>query len=88
ACKNETHSNKKFIETGNIDSAIKPGDDFFVFVNGKWLDTAKIPATETGVGAFLDVYNQTKGRIKTILEDVSKGNQNAGSIEQKVGDFY
>ena len=38
-----------------MDSAVKPGDNFFVFVNGKWIDTAKIPATETGIGAFFDI---------------------------------
>jgi len=88
ACTNNDTTSKKFIETGNIDSAVKPGDDFYKFVNGKWLDTATIPSTETGVGSFLDVYNRTKEHVKTILEDAAKGGSPAGSIEQKVGDFY
>ena len=89
ACNNLSKSNdRKFIETANIDSSVKPGDNFFLFVNGKWIDTAKIPATETGVGSFIDVYNHTKGHLKIILDDLAKGGAPAGSIEQKVGDFY
>jgi len=88
ACKNNSQPTQKFIETGYMDSSVKPGDNFFLYVNGKWIDTAKIPATESGVGAFLDVYNRTKEHIKTIFDDVSKTEKPNGSAEQQVGDFY
>jgi putative endopeptidase len=89
SCHNMQKTNdRKFIETANIDSSVKPGDNFFLFVNGKWIDTAKIPATETGVGSFQDVYNLTRDHLKIILDDVAKSGAAAGSIEQKVGDFY
>ncbi len=57
-------------------------------VNGKWIDTAKIPSTESGIGAFLDVYDTTKNRLHIILDSLAKGNFKNGSIEQEVGDFY
>lgn len=79
---------RKFIETGYMDSSVKPGDNFFLYVNGKWLDTAKIPSTESGVGAFLDIYNITKNRIHKILDSLANGNFSKGSIAQEVGDFY
>lgn len=78
----------KFIETGFMDSTVKPGDDFFRFVNGKWLKTAVIPPTETSLGSFLDLYNTTKANVKLILDSVSTVKQSAGSLEQKVGDLY
>ncbi len=87
-CKNKAATTQKFIETAYMDSSVKPGDNFFLFVNGKWLKNTEIPATESGVGAFLDLYNRTKTNIKSILEDVSKNGQTVGSIEQKVGDLY
>ena len=86
--KQKEEATRKFIETGYMDSSVKPGDNFFMFVNGKWIDTAKIPSTETGVGAFLDLYNITKNRLHNILDSLSKGNFKKGSIEQEVGDFY
>ncbi|MEX6689006.1 M13 family metallopeptidase [Danxiaibacter flavus] len=89
SCKQETKTTEqKFIETSQLDSSVKPGDNFFLFVNGKWLQKAEIPATESSIGSFLDIYNRTKDHIKTILDSVSKANNTAGTIEQKVGDFY
>lgn len=87
-CKEKSTTTEKFIETANMDSSVKPGDNFFLFVNGKWIKNTEIPSTESGIGSFLDLYNRTKANLKSILEDVSKGGQSAGSIEQKVGDFY
>ena len=88
ACNSEQKPAQKFIETGYMDSAIKPGDNFFLYVNGKWVDTAKIPSTESEIGSFLDIYNLTKNRLHNILDSLAKGNFKKGSIEQEVGDFY
>ncbi len=88
ACKQKEEASKHFIETANMDSTVRPADNFYLFVNGKWIKNTEIPATESGIGAFLDLYNRTKNNIKGILEEVAKGGQAAGSIEQKVGDLY
>ena len=88
-CKDEkTSSGQKFIETANMDSSVKPGDNFFLFVNGKWDKKAIIPAAESGAGAFYDLYNHTKDNMHTLLTDVAKSTKTPGSLEQKVGDFY
>jgi len=88
ACNNNAPESKKIAAITGMDSSVKPGDNFYLFVNKKWLDTATIAPTETGAGGFIDLYNRTKERLKGILEDVSKADNPAGSIEQKVGDFY
>lgn len=77
-----------FLETQYIDSAIKPGDNFYQFVNGKWLDTVKIPGDKTSVGGFNQLADETREKLKGILEDAAKNPGNAGSIQQKVGDFF
>ncbi|MBV4355784.1 M13 family metallopeptidase [Pinibacter aurantiacus] len=79
---------KSLINFRYMDSATKPGDNFYRFINGKWQDTATIPGTETGVGGFLDVENRKRDRLKEIVASVADGKQKEGSIEQKVGDFY
>lgn len=88
ACKQNNADPQKFIETKNIDSAVKPGDDFFMYANGAWLKTATIPSTESSVGGFLDLRNKTRENLRTILDELAKGKHNDGSLEQKVGDFY
>ena len=72
----------------NIDSSIKPGDNFFLYANGKWYDTATILPTESRAGARLEMDYIARARIKGILEDAAATNNAAGSIEQKVGDLY
>lgn len=87
-CKNDSQPERKFIETAYIDSSIKPGDNFFRFINGRWLNKTVIPPTETSAGSFVELYNKTKANLKFILDSVSSTSQAKGSIEQKVGDFY
>src|SRR5690349_21627780 len=79
---------KEFINKSNIDSSIKPGDNFFLFVNGKWLKSAVIPPSESSVGAGLELFDRTKANLHHILDSLSKEKFSAGSIEQKTGDFY
>src|SRR4051794_5886885 len=74
---------RKFIETAYMDPSVKPGDNFFLYVNGGWLKTAVIPPTETSLGSFLDLYNRTKNNLRLILDSVSSTQQPKGSIEQK-----
>ena len=79
---------KQFIETANMDSSVKPGDNFYLFVNGKWIQHAEIPGTQTSAGAFTDLYNHTRDNLKTVLEDAAKNNATKGTNEQLVGDLY
>src|SRR4051795_9176586 len=88
AWKAEKDPAKKFIETKYMDPSVKPGDNFFLYVNGGWLKKAVIPPTETSQGSTLELFNRTKANLKAILDSVSSVPQPKGSIGQKVGDFY
>lgn len=83
-----TAQNKKAPEIKGLDTSIKPGDNFFMYVNKKWYDATPIPATQAGVGAYMFMNFPQRIRLQGILESVSKGQFPAGSVEQKVGDFY
>ena len=88
SCKQPTVAEQKFLSETALDSAVSPGENFFMYANGKWYDSAKIPSTENGVGSFQNLQNSTRVRLKGILDSISKTNSTAGSIEQKVGDLY
>src|SRR5882757_8758222 len=68
-----------------IDSSIKPENDFFMYVNRIWYDTARIPPSQSGVGAYMFMNYPQRLRLQGILDSVSKANNTAGSIEQKLG---
>ncbi len=87
ACKQDSRETKHVVVTG-IDPTKKPGDDFFAYVNTIWYDSAKIPAGQTGVGAYSFMNYPQRLRMKGILDSISTASNPAGSIAQKVGDFY
>ena len=88
ACKKASDTEAKRVILTGIDSSKKPGDDFFMYANGIWYDTARIPAGQTGVGSYSFLNYPQRIRLRGILDSVSRSNNPAGSIEQKVGDFY
>jgi len=80
--------NRSFVDVPGIDHSIKPGDNFFLFVNGRWYDTVKIDSDQSGVGSYSFLNIPQKKLLQSILDSVSGTRNTMGSIEQKVGDFY
>jgi putative endopeptidase len=72
----------------NMDTKVKPGDNFANYVNGTWLKTMKIPADKASYGAFDLLYDQSQKDVKAIIEAAAKGDNTDGSDEQKIGDCY
>ncbi len=76
------------INKKNMDTKVKPGDNFANYVNGTWYKTAKIPADKASYGAFDMLYDQSQKDVKEIIEDAAKSNAADGSDEQKIGDYF
>ncbi|PWK73774.1 putative endopeptidase [Mucilaginibacter oryzae] len=72
----------------NRDTTVKPGDDFFKYANGAWLDKHPIPAAYSAWGIGNVVQEELRDRMKKINEDALKANAPKGSNTQKIGDFY
>jgi predicted metalloendopeptidase len=67
---------------------VKPGDDFFDYANGHWLQTYEIPADRSSFGAFNRLEDLSEERVRGIIEQAAAGHPAAGSPEQKIGDYY
>jgi len=72
----------------NMDTLVKPGDNFQDYVNGTWMKKTKIPADKSSYGAFDMLYDQSQKDVKAIIEEASKGGFAEGSDQQKIGDYY
>ncbi|WP_286830551.1 MULTISPECIES: M13 family metallopeptidase [Kordiimonas] len=68
--------------------SVKPGDNFFEYMNGTWLDTFELPADRTNYGAFTVLAERSRDRTKAIIDEVTAGDFPQGSVEQKIGDYY
>jgi len=72
----------------DIDTTIKPGDDFFNHVNKNWFAEAVIADDQVGVGSYRFLNIPQQELLKSILEEVAQEEHPKGSIEQMVGDFF
>jgi putative endopeptidase len=69
------------------DPSVRPGDDFFRYADGRWLDTHQIPADRTRWGSFEELAELSEQRVHDIIESLPK-DAPEGSNAQKVSDYY
>ncbi|MBL0339904.1 MAG: M13 family metallopeptidase [Bacteroidetes bacterium] len=73
----------------NIDTSVKPGEDFFLYANGAWFSKNPIPASEQGNGLWQLIRDTINAQVKQICENsASIQNAEKGSPKQKIGDFF
>ena len=76
------------VDLTSLDKMVKPGDDFFLYVNGGWLKTAEIPADRASTGSFQDLQILSEQRLKTIVADLEKKRGRSTVEERKLRDLY
>jgi putative endopeptidase len=77
------------VELSGMDKAVKPGDNFFDYVNGGWEKTATIPADRSSTGSFQDLQILSEQRLKTIVNDLeAKPPAELAPEEKKLRDVY
>ncbi|MDN4502689.1 M13-type metalloendopeptidase [Alteromonadaceae bacterium BrNp21-10] len=72
----------------NMDLSVKPGDDFFQYVNGTWLANTEIPADKSSYGSFSILRDEAQDDVMDIIRSSAEGDYAIGSDEQKVGGLY
>ena len=70
------------MDTDGMDKSVAPGDDFYLFANGKWAAKTEIPADKSNYGMFTALDDLSKDRVKIVLE----AEQNRKG--SKAGDVY
>ena len=76
------------LDRANFDPAVRPQDDLFRAVNGRWLRDTPIPADKPRYGTFIQLHDRADERVKAIVETLAAGTAPAGSNEHKVGAYY
>jgi putative endopeptidase len=69
--------------------SVKPGDDFYEYVNGAWIKNHPVPADKSRYGEFLIVEDKTYDHVKEIVESAANNTYAPKeSLEKKIGKFY
>jgi putative endopeptidase len=65
-----------------MDTSVRPNDDFYKYVNGKWLETAKIPDDRTSWGGFQVLRKKTDADVLEIIDEATKSEKYAEDTDQ------
>ncbi|KQY00399.1 peptidase M13 [Massilia sp. Root133] len=76
------------VATEYIDPAVRPQDDFYEYLNGKWMKTVEIPADKSSWGSFAKLRDDTLPQLRGIIEKAAAGNPAKGTDAQRIGDYY
>ena len=89
--KNTVEKVKKYpaFDVQNMDTTIKPGDDFFNYTNGTWLKNNPIPADKNSRSTFDELFERNRHDIREIIEEAAAVKDvQPGSNTEKIGTFY
>src|SRR5262245_5347912 len=76
------------IDASGMDLSVRPQDDFFRYVNGKWVDDTPIPADQSAYGSFAILRQRAQENVRTIVEAEGRAQAAPGTTAQQVGDLY
>lgn len=72
-----------------IDKNLRPQDDFFQFMSGKWLAATEIPADRARFGSFDQLRDLSEQRSFDIIKSLAADTKLvAGTNQKKIADLY
>jgi putative endopeptidase len=84
APKPDTHG----ISGADMDTSVKPGEDFYRYANGAWLKRTEIPPDRPSIGTFALLVDVSNKRTAALIEEVARSNPSSGSGPRKIADLY
>ncbi len=76
------------IETRHFNTDIKPGNDFFTYVNSGWLEGTEIPDGFARFGSFTELAIEAEDQVEAIIAEAAEANAETGDARQQIGDAY
>ena len=76
------------VDTAGMSRTVRPGDDFYRYVNEGWLKTAQLPPGMASIDPFVEVALSTEQRVADIIKEAREGNDASGTPEKMIADFH
>ncbi len=74
------------IHLDELDPTVRPQDDLFRHVNGKWIERTEIPSDKARYGSFYLLAEEAEKAVRDIIEEAQSAEP--GTEERKFGDLY
>ncbi len=76
------------LDLAGMDKTVNPGDNFFGYANGNWLNNTPIPADRSSYGVFAILAEAANKRTADMIQEAGKSNAAGDAEVRKVGDYY
>ena len=76
------------IDMKTLDTAVRPQDDFYAYVNGIWTRNTDIPADKSVWGTYIELREIAQGQLRALIDATVKNPGKAGSETHKIADLY
>ena len=60
------------LNSSYFDSAVRPQDDLYRHINGKWLDSVEIPADKARYGSFYELADSAEAQLRALVESLQQ----------------
>jgi len=87
-CRTQRSTTAVGIDLAGMDKSVAPGDDFNAYTNGGWIKATPIPADKSSYGNFAMLADETRERLRSLLQESEKAGSAATGDSRKIGDFY
>ncbi|MEN0079497.1 MAG: M13 family metallopeptidase N-terminal domain-containing protein, partial [Pseudomonadota bacterium] len=71
-----------------MDLTVHPGDNFYRFMHGAWLDAFDMPSDRSRYGAFSLLAEKSEQRVRAIIEALAEAEPDPATLEGKVAALY
>ena len=88
AQESEPKSAQPVLYTSFMDTSVDPCVDFYTYSCGGWMKNNPIPPDQSSWSTYGKLQDENLAELRDILEQASKSNNPAGSVNQKIGDYY
>ncbi len=75
------------IDLAGMDRSVKPGDDFFTYANGSWIQSIQIPADRSSYGVGPMLADKTTAEVRGLIEEAAR-TASSDADARKIGDYY
>jgi predicted metalloendopeptidase len=76
------------LDRAEMDTTVRPGDDFYRYANGGWLARTVIPADRSSYGGFNIADDRVQPRLRELVKDALAAHAGPGTNQRKIADYY
>ncbi len=76
------------IDESAMDPAVRPGDDFYEYANGGWMQRTVIPADRSSTGAFYEARQEVEKRVAGLVNEIVNSSTEPGTDPARIVAFY